>query len=204
MPITRTDPTTKEQTSTFDGAVLEMFERNGYHDSDFYAIVYDADTDDLKTIEYASTRGVSYSYAKVDATPEIVELARAASFRRALHLIEMDEQYKSEKVAVGKTVRLTSDFNGRKQPSAKAGEEAQVNGIYEDTYNPGWQGRVNYKARVDFADGRTITLPVDRFEVVDPDQYFPGGQEMEQRAARWAQGNFRSITEGGLSLAMSR
>ncbi len=60
---------------TYIGRVLGLGENNGYDDSDFYAIVWDDETETTKRITYASTRGWSYDLygATVDATPEIVE-----------------------------------------------------------------------------------------------------------------------------------
>lgn len=57
---------------SYVGRVISTRERNGYHDSDFYATVW---TDDGPAeIEYASTRGWTYfNGATVDATPEVLE-----------------------------------------------------------------------------------------------------------------------------------
>jgi hypothetical protein len=198
--INRRDYSSMDTKVSYEGAVLELFERNGYHDSDFFALVYDEDEDRVKAVQYATTRGWTYANsASIDATDEVLAKATAASIREARRIIQSQEQLKAETVAVGKTVQLVSDFNGRKQPSAKAGEEAQVRGVYEDNYRVGWEGRKLYKATVDFADGRSISLATDRFEVVDPDQYLPSSEEMDAQAERWVKHtNFRSIYEGWL------
>jgi hypothetical protein len=65
-----------DPTITFVGATLATYEQNGYDDSDFYAIVWDAEIGHTRHINYASTRSWTYhNSAKVDATPEIIALA---------------------------------------------------------------------------------------------------------------------------------
>ena len=57
----------------WQGCVLNTGEYNGYHDSDFYAVVWDAEKQDARRVVYASTRGWSYpNSAVVDATPEVI------------------------------------------------------------------------------------------------------------------------------------
>jgi hypothetical protein len=63
-------------TITFVGATLATYERNGHDDSDFYAIVWDAEVGHTRHINYASTRCWTYhNNATVDATPEVITLA---------------------------------------------------------------------------------------------------------------------------------
>lgn len=58
---------------TYQGACLWEREKNGYDDSDFFMSVWDEESQQVKEILFASTRGWTYpSYAsKVDATPEV-------------------------------------------------------------------------------------------------------------------------------------
>lgn len=63
--------TVKEWNVTYEGRVLFDGERNGYDDSDFYAIVWDEEAGEMRNITYASTRGWSYpNNAVVDFTEE--------------------------------------------------------------------------------------------------------------------------------------
>ena len=58
--------------TTHEGLVLETRERNYHDDSDFYAIVWDPETESSRNIEYATTRGWCYpNSAVVDASEEI-------------------------------------------------------------------------------------------------------------------------------------
>src|SRR5689334_2353735 len=90
------------------GAVLDTRELNGYDDSDFYAIVWDAAENAPKRVVYATTRAWTYDcHAKVDATPE----ARAA-YEQWLQLQAIEARWQELLIpAPGKFVEITG---GRK------------------------------------------------------------------------------------------
>lgn len=57
------------------GTTVRTWERNGYDDSDFFAEYYNTETGKFEVVEYATTRGWTYTAtASVDATPEIFAL----------------------------------------------------------------------------------------------------------------------------------
>ena len=101
-----------ETKETYVGRVLETYEENGYHDSDFYAVVWDDETESIIHKQYATTRFYSNGYgAKIDATPEIIEKATAERKARFLKsAIEKDEET-AKTVAKGKMVEIN---RGRK------------------------------------------------------------------------------------------
>lgn len=101
-----------ETKETYVGRVLETYEENGYNDSDFYAIVWDDETNSLIHKQFATTRFYSTGYgAKIDATPEIIEKATAERKTRFLKsAIEKDEET-AKTVAKGKMVEIN---RGRK------------------------------------------------------------------------------------------
>ena len=101
-----------ETKETYVGRVLETYEENGYHDSDFYAVVWDDETNSLIHKQFATTRFYSNGYgAKIDATPEIIEKATAERKTRFLKsAIEKDEET-AKTVAKGKMVEIN---RGRK------------------------------------------------------------------------------------------
>lgn len=72
MPIYVHNFETKTNTPTHVGLVVSLFEENGYHDSDFFAMVWNPETRSLKRILYDTTRGAMYGGASVDATPEVL------------------------------------------------------------------------------------------------------------------------------------
>ena len=101
-----------ETKETYVGRVLETYEENGYNDSDFYAIVWDDETNSLIHKQFATTRFYSNGYgAKIDATPEIIEKATAERKNRFLKsAIENDEE-KAKTITKGKMVEIN---RGRK------------------------------------------------------------------------------------------
>ena len=61
----------------FVGCVLSLHENNHYDDSDFYAVVWNEETQALENNYYDSTRYASNQYATIDATPEVRAKAEA-------------------------------------------------------------------------------------------------------------------------------
>lgn len=75
---TATTATVCDYDRDFTGCVLGLSERNGYHDSDFYATVWDEKQGCVRTIEDGTTRFYAPSkYSRADATEEVVAKARA-------------------------------------------------------------------------------------------------------------------------------
>lgn len=105
---------------THVGLCLEDRERNGYHDSDFYMVVWNPETMTTENIEYGTTRGYCGPAmgSFVDATPEV----RAAYLQ---HLRERQEAARREHQkrldampSKGRTVRVVK---GRKVPVGTVG-----------------------------------------------------------------------------------
>lgn len=58
----------------YNGTILNTFERNGYHDSDFYFRYWNEESQTIESVMYDTTRFGSLWYAlKEDATPEVQE-----------------------------------------------------------------------------------------------------------------------------------
>lgn len=139
---------------SFAGAVLDVFEVNGYDDSDFYAVVYDAEADAVRHVCYASTRGWTYhNGASVDATAETIAAA-LAWYRpqwRTWRLARLADE--AAEVKPGRLVRSTTTRGKNKGVTGYAGV------IVEGDYGP--------RVKVDTgSDQRWLSL--GRVEVVDP------------------------------------
>ncbi|UTU07998.1 hypothetical protein CcrC1_gp312 [Caulobacter phage C1] len=97
---------------TYKGCVLSLGEVNGYHDSDFYAIVWDEADQATRRIEYASTRGWTYDCgASIDATDEVKAAYAAyeeAQYRRRVEERERATQAKREEVAKALAVDIAA------------------------------------------------------------------------------------------------
>lgn len=70
---------TKENgTKIYEGCVLtKEWERNTYHDSDFFTPVWDEETQTIRQIETGSTRHAGGCGVEVDATSEVIKKAEA-------------------------------------------------------------------------------------------------------------------------------
>src|SRR5262245_8797785 len=78
---------------SYEGAVLQTWENNGYDDSDFLAAVWDEDTQKVKSVTYATTRGWTYhNGASVDATNDVLAKAKKwltlATYKRLVYKAE--------------------------------------------------------------------------------------------------------------------
>lgn len=93
---------------SYKGCVLAEYENNGYNDSDFYAVVWDYATDSIKTVMYGTTRAGGNWGCSIDATPEVVALAK---------------QFKKEQVDAD-----TARFNGYQNNIADKGKLATIAG----------------------------------------------------------------------------
>lgn len=71
-------------TVSYEGCVLGWKERNGRDDSDWFALVWDAEKKCARWVEYATTRCAAPWYDPTDATPEVrAEYDAWAEERRA-------------------------------------------------------------------------------------------------------------------------
>src|ERR1039457_4315059 len=93
--------------TTYQGMVLAIGEHNHYDDSDFYAIVWDAEKGEAKEIEYASTRGWSYpNSAVVDAGSDVQEAHLAYLSKRAADLKAVEVALEDKTPGMGKRVKV--------------------------------------------------------------------------------------------------
>lgn len=127
--------------TSYVGAVISTHERNGYHDSDFYAIVWDSAEQKPKQIEYATTRGWCYpNQAVEDATPEVMSQYNAYCLEQRRLAAERLEKAKAKIPSHGKTVKVVA---GRKLP---IGTVADVFWIGVNKFKPQRYDKRNYEA----------------------------------------------------------
>jgi hypothetical protein len=123
--------------TTHVGVVLEDRERNGYSDSDFYAVVWNHEKQCTEHVEYATTRGWTYpNHCKVDATPEVLAAYRAWSEKKRAEYRQLEADREAKRVARGKTLRVVK---GRKVAKGTVGLCF-------------WHGAGNYGMRVGIKD----------------------------------------------------
>lgn len=93
------------------GQVLSLREYNAYHDSDFFAVVWDFDKGESISIEYGTTRFWSYpNTASVDATPEVLSAHKAYILNHAArYQIQLAHRIAQDDVAILKSTLLTHE-----------------------------------------------------------------------------------------------
>jgi len=167
----------------FEGAVLGHRERNWHDDSDFYAIVWDAEKEwkdrrgrvrrgAIRSFGYATTRFATYgNTCTTDATEEVQEAAARYNARLVLADWWAAKKYEAAQVRVGKLVEMRRDYRPRKagRDGAKKGEAGRVFWRGVDQYSvPRYRNsykRATYRVGVEFADGRKVFVPESAVEV---------------------------------------
>jgi hypothetical protein len=146
-------PQADEYTVTYEGLVLFTGEHNWHDDSDFYAMVWDAEAGEPREVGYASTRGWTYNNsATADATPEVQAAYDAWKARLAAERYDAYMAAEAAKVAKGREVRVVK---GRKVPVGTQGTVI-------------WAGEGRYGRRVGLkdADGTVHWTAESNVEVV--------------------------------------
>lgn len=130
---------------TFEGATLYDRERNGYHDSDFYALVWDEEQGKVRDIEYGTTRFANTPRtALVDATDEVWEKAWAWAEEQWIERARREAERKAQDVEVGMRVRVV---RGRKVPIGTEGVVLWMDGrVVTPRYRNGYKRGPDYVA----------------------------------------------------------
>lgn len=153
--------------TSYEGCVLDMTERNGYDDSDFYAVVWDEAEGCVKSIMYATTRGPTYSNgANIDATDEVK--AKAAAWYRA-QLIEREERKIRAELAAAHVGALVRVVRGRKVPKGFEGRVLSLAKVV-NPFTPAPRFRGGWDTREMIAtvssESSTRTVKAEYLEVV--------------------------------------
>jgi hypothetical protein len=94
----------------YAGTVIAVREKNGYHDSDFLALV-PGPSGGFGWVETGTTRFGGGFVATVDATDDVIDAYEAWHDTKVAEVREAQAQYDARKIGVGSTVRV---IGGRK------------------------------------------------------------------------------------------
>lgn len=142
--------------TSYIGKVLETREKNGYDDSDFYAVVWDDYTQSTKDVYYASTRGWTYpNHAEVDATPEVREAYNKYVEKSQAEYRQKIAEKELKTPRAGKSVRV---IGGRKVAN---GLEGLVFWYGPDKYQ-----RNNMRVGVHLCNGEKVFISAVNVEVI--------------------------------------
>lgn len=151
----------------YEGKVVELIEKNGYDDSDFYAIAWD---NGPVRIMYATTRGWSYpNHAEVDASPEV--LAAYAAYREEVAAKRRAEN-EALKAAIAKNGDMVVVAVSKGKNKSYDGLEGEVFWVGENKFK-----RYGHTVGVKMADGNKIFVDADRARK-------PGAEESVEEAIR--------------------
>jgi hypothetical protein len=164
------------------GCVLTTWEKNGYDDSDWYAVVWDEATQSCKSIIYATTRGATLGSAEIDATPEVI--AKAQAWLAAIIFAGAKEAAAKEALTpeLGKTVEVVK---GRKVPKGTVGV-VTWKGL--DDYKSGrFYGREVKVYRLGIKVGEQVHFTAaENCKVIDPEEWIVDLDSLRRRAERAA------------------
>lgn len=176
----------------FEGAVLAKWERNGYDDSDFLALVWDGEK--VRSVEYATTRGWTYyNGATVDATDEVKTLAAEFLAAEGIRQYRRADVEAAMDVAVGKRVRV---MKGRK---VAVGTEGTIFWLGADDYSRSYRTGAANKRRIGLKtdDGEKFFLAAGNVAVIDPAQYLTSAADLMEKEAEWTTALLRHGNFGG-------
>lgn len=171
----------RDGSTEYEGAVLDLRERNWHDDSDFYAVVWDGTG--IREIEYDTTRFAGGGSAKRDATPEVRELAAAWNEENVIYpaLVEA-ARMDAKRIMIGKVVVVVK---GRNVP---VGTTGTVIWIGDATYNYRTVTRIGISPSGTKVDGRypdVIWTYDHNVAVLDPDAYMVPEDELREKAHRY-------------------
>jgi hypothetical protein len=147
---------------SWTGCVIYTGEHNWHDDSDFYALVWDEQSQSVREIEYASTRGWTYhNGAKVDADADTMAKAQEYLARQRAAADVKLARIKSSEPAIGKEVRSLTT-RGK-----NAGVVGIIRSIEASKYRHGAKVAVVEVA----GENQRRYIDLDRVQVINPDQY---------------------------------
>lgn len=161
----------------YEGCVINTYERNGYHDSDFYATVWDEEKQAVVDIEYDTTRAGGGGYATIDATEETLRKVYRYYKRigRKQFCIFNEEQAKQ----FGKGDQIVV-VRGRKVKKGTVGLVFWKGSCYNH-YSRRNEDRVGIEV-----DGEKIFLPADYVERSDWEAHLISGKRRKQYIRNYA------------------
>ena len=163
---------------SYVGAVLSLREMNGYNDSDFYAGVWDSESEEIKSVQYATTRGWTYANGAVcDATDEVIEAARQHQMAKLENVIRNAEISKAQEARVGRAVEVVK---GRKIAKGITG---RVFWRGPDRFRKSRYGSSPNRVGIETKVGDRVFTAEDNVEVQSHEQYMRPAYQIHNQAS---------------------
>ena len=143
----------------YEGCVLDTYERNGYNDSDWYAVCGDREQQEIVTVEYDTTRCGAGGRAEIDATEDVLrEVYRHHKRNAASYFDSVYNEKLAKTVKVGDTIKVV---RGRKVPKGTVGKVFWIGSSY-NYYSRDTEERVG----IEKEDGSKAFLPLEYVNVI--------------------------------------
>ncbi len=170
---------------SYEGCVLRISEKNGYDDSDFYALVWDEESQSTKSIMYATTRGWTYNnWAVVDATDEVKAKVYEQGLKVGYANAVSENITQAKQVAKGKRVVKVKGI-----VRTGKGKEGTIFWIRDDRRTEPKLGlwktgtfRIGFKTD----QGEAIWANSDQVEVLEFEKYLVEEDQLRINAKKWA------------------
>ena len=157
----------------YAGCVLDTYEHNGYHDSDWYAVCWDDKEGKIVTVEYDSTRAGGGGWAKIDATTDVLRKAYRFYYRACRSIF--DRQFNPDQAKTVKVGDTLVVVRGVKIPKGSIGTCFWTGQRY-NYYSRRNEDRVGLEI-----DGERVFLPAEYVEVVGWEERLITGRERKRR-----------------------
>lgn len=143
----------------YEGCVLNTYERNGYEDSDFYAVCWDREKQEIVEVEYDTTRCGGGGYAKIDATEDTLrEVYRYYKKMATDYFDSIYNEKLAKMVRKGDTVEVV---RGKKVPKGTVGKVFWTG----TKYNP-YSYQDEDRVGVEMEDGTRFFVRLDYVAVI--------------------------------------
>lgn len=180
----------KEDIAEYEGCVLRTYERNGYDDSDWYAVCWDPEKEAVVDVLYDTTRAGGGGSAVIDATDDVIRLAYRYYWSLGRSFFDTrSNPDDAKKIRVGDTVKVV---RGRKVKKGSTGEVFWV-GTCRNQYSYRTEERVGIEI-----DGERIFLPASYVEVVGWEKRLVTGKERKKAIRNFALNSMPNWTIGKL------
>lgn len=167
------------QKKSYVNATFMVGEHNGYDDSDFYAVVWDANKNALIEVVYASTRFAGGGYADIDADEVHKDLAELWLSTWAFRRMKIEYEEDSKLPKAGRAVRVVS---GRK---VKIGTVATA-AVYCEGHSFDYGRTHPMRVHLTNDDGLNVWTDAHNVEVIDQRQYIPSEHDLANCAIDFA------------------
>lgn len=162
----------------YDGCVINWYERNGYNDSDWYAVVWDEQSQSVIEINYDTTRAGGGGRCEIDATDEVLrKVYRFYANQGRTHFDNVTNIRQAKEVTKGTLVRV---IKGRKIPQGSSGVCFWVGEVL-NRYTLKCEDRVGVEI-----DGEKVFLPLEYVESADWESKLVHGKDRKKAIRNFA------------------